>query len=333
MGWYNGGEWNGLRRDRVGHLLAEMCYAINEREALLGRTLTSWGSVGTYPEAADFDGLRADRVGLTVAEIRSAIPSLYDTSEAERFVQSDGSDWDEETLLTAAGYGDTWLPLVGARVDALSIYMQTRAVLEDLIYYLGASTQMLTVTLPVKKGRGSSISYATAQSAYDYCVANITNIPSEPIYMALFYDFSDNNWGFDLRSEVTWLIKFPAGVTPLGFTLPFYHTLSIPAAASAPASVDVAINGVNYPMDRTTNGQTNFDVVVGVDVPLGNTYESGGFWYSEVTAVIDLPATQPFFSNGAAFSDDELQKKEMRFVGTNPVPVTELKTATGLTYG
>ena len=114
MAWYNAGDWTAIRRDRQGHLLQQMMYAINEREALVSRTLTTWTGYATLPSGVEaWTGYAWTAAGVLLNQIRAAIPSLYNTAEAERFVQSDGTDWTSALLFTAAGYGAAWLPSGG----------------------------------------------------------------------------------------------------------------------------------------------------------------------------------------------------------------------------
>lgn len=57
MGWPFAGSWEGRSRNDLPTILAAICVAINEREALRGVSVTGWTVAGSYPVAADFDGM------------------------------------------------------------------------------------------------------------------------------------------------------------------------------------------------------------------------------------------------------------------------------------
>lgn len=60
MTWYNSGNWDGLRVDKLAEIMHNVCSAINERQTAVGVTLTTWykgnGTLGTNPSAADMAG-------------------------------------------------------------------------------------------------------------------------------------------------------------------------------------------------------------------------------------------------------------------------------------
>jgi hypothetical protein len=98
MSWYKDGVWNGLGVWEIKYILAELCYAVNEREKLLGcgiasDTWTPWyeagggynylsgwdGPDGTiyFPSASDFNHmLITDALSQNVPLLRAAILKL-----------------------------------------------------------------------------------------------------------------------------------------------------------------------------------------------------------------------------------------------------------------
>lgn len=136
MAWYNDGNWGGLPISYGGRLLAELCTAINERETYVGLTQTTWPIIAGAPvEPAQFTGLRiaALATASTLTRMRTAIEALVAPSipAAIRYVkESDGSDWTAAELITAAGFGDSWVAF--SRISDIVPWLQIKACLDLL---------------------------------------------------------------------------------------------------------------------------------------------------------------------------------------------------------
>jgi len=149
MSWFNGGSYEGLLVDRLGEVLSEFCFAMNEREQLFGLELTEWSAVGkAFPSAGDFDGVTQD-VGVrdTVSEIQTSIFSMFPTfgfnGRLVFWTQSSGALLRSERwtgisqLLEAIGSETSGIiQPTGEPTTNTHIYTQLREIIETLVYYL-----------------------------------------------------------------------------------------------------------------------------------------------------------------------------------------------------
>lgn len=336
MAWYNGGDWSAVRVDRRGLILQQMCFAINERETTVGRTLTTWpNGVAANPSSWVFDGYRADRAGVVLTAIRDAIPSLYDTGEAERFVQSDGSNWTAALLFTAAGYGASWLAVDGEITNDVRPFLQTKAVIDALIYYLDEQSVTITVANVSNLygyGRGP---YGDIQAVYDEAVADLSNDIGSVATGTLAWSRYGNlihmggaayDAQINLVTEATVSLKFPAGIKPVECPVRIIEYAAIVGGFPLPMTLDV--NGVEIILDETgTDDFYNIDYILGDTMPFVNTYYSGGYWYTDLVCAWDYPSSHPF---GADYTSDSSQRYLQ--VGNQTQTATVVATITP-TYG
>lgn len=304
MAWYNDGIWNDLRIDRTGHLLHQMCYAVNEREAFLGRTLSTWGGRGSYPAAYQFDGIRMDRRGDVLATIRAALPSLYDVGESERFVQSDGSNWTEAALLTAAGYGASWIEVDGATNDDMTAYLQTRGVIEELIYYLAEQVTTITVDSNISNMSGvGRYWYGDEQEIYDRAIANLADSTIGLGELAKCERSDSISMGggsyeaeIGLITQSIVRLRFPSGVKPVRCPIELVEYCSLINSKPDPMTLD--INGTEVILDLTGADNTEYlAYTLGDTMAFVNTHYSGGYWYTDLDCKWDYPLSDPFLGD------------------------------------
>jgi len=142
MAWFNNGNYDGVRIDNLTTILAEFCWAINEREDLFGDLFpTTWPIAGKrFPVASDFSGMRRDTdLRLLIATIRQNMKSRHTSIDA---IHTKGATDETEfsgialgstRVLSEGSYGDTWLPLT-YQTD-YRIYDQIKEALDIIVYY------------------------------------------------------------------------------------------------------------------------------------------------------------------------------------------------------
>jgi len=183
MAWYNGGTWDGVPVEKLGHILSDLCIAVNERENLIFGAKTSWTLPGTAdPAPADFEDIPIWTIENTfpngiVTELHTAINALvsattyrYDgadkiwqihwaTSDTVRTVRTIAQ------ILAAGSYGGTWLP--AARAQSAPLFLQILEVLDALKWPRIA----FTISSPTGDYHGShstrSDTAATWEGAWD----------------------------------------------------------------------------------------------------------------------------------------------------------------------
>lgn len=147
MAWYNGGDWEGVSVQALSEILAELCWAINERQAMLPYTETAWtvnSGTTTYPIASDFNGLalvgNPSWLSTNWTAMKNAVITLsgyggvfftwrkVDAMTAH--VVPDG--WNDiADMLTDAGLPTT-LPTTLTRVTNLTPFLQIKACLDRM---------------------------------------------------------------------------------------------------------------------------------------------------------------------------------------------------------
>lgn len=333
MAWYNAGDWSAVRVDRRGLILQQMCYAINERETAVGRTLTAWpNGVAASPSSSAFDGYRVDRAGLVLTAIRDAIPSLYDTAQAERFVQSDGSNWTSALLFTAAGYGASWLAIDGEITNDVRPFLQTKAVIDELIYYTEASSDYIGTHTFDNLFKASTTAYASAQAAYDYTIANLAvdTFISRQISYVPGYNTGTTLYRYQVASKITSFVTF-GGNQPASFVLKIADLVNNASVAGSPDSVPMSINGVaGFDLTRSTDGIGFMSVHIGVDVPLNPYYNMPGYGVgTDVVLETTPPATHP---GKIDIATGTASLRSSYIDGTDPINTYYIQTLTP-TYG
>lgn len=140
MGWYNSGNWAGLTVEALSHIVAELCYAVNEREAIAGITLTQWAKAsgtGTYPVASDFAGLTIEALYSRYAAIKTAVASLLTAGfYGPSFIKTT-TPKEVATLAFVLGqgnYGSSWLFSASPIARTGSIWIQIKEALEHIIH-------------------------------------------------------------------------------------------------------------------------------------------------------------------------------------------------------
>jgi len=88
MGWFNDGDWAGLRIDQWNIPLFQMCWAVNEREDQIGLTLTDWRTYNGLKNKDSSSFTSDDFIGMRIAgsdvlwdvqKLRERIEDLIDT--------------------------------------------------------------------------------------------------------------------------------------------------------------------------------------------------------------------------------------------------------------
>jgi len=146
MAWYNGGTWDGVPVEKLGHILSELCIAVNERQGLLGMDAeTSWTLVSTTrPVPADFDGIETNDVPSVVVQLRAAIEAMIECYSSaigasyKHMISWAKSDVNRTEYATIAGllgdgsYGAAWI--ASTRVQQATIYLQIMECLDIMKY-------------------------------------------------------------------------------------------------------------------------------------------------------------------------------------------------------
>lgn len=210
MAWFQSGDWSLWDIDKVGHLLAELCYAINEREAFTGLGASSWnipspaGSM-TYPVASDFNDMALGDVVTSGgnAAIWSFIQGMQGWIEGlllnYPYVKWADSNSDETSRYTTIGqllnrgsYGNTWLS-VWLLTD-VRIYLQMREALESMLYpIVGIILKQAMHYHDVKEGEDESFP-SSYEVAWDNAKA------AGKVYKATLDGFPE----YSLDSETGW---------------------------------------------------------------------------------------------------------------------------------
>ena len=329
MPWYNDGDWSQLRVDRMGHLLTQMMCSIAERQAKLGLSVPAWGPLGVYgtnPNASVLDGRPLDSAGEWLDEIRARIPGLYNVLNPKRCVKSDGTDWTEADLFTAAGYGAAWLEL--DRIDDVEPFMQTRAVIEQLIYAMTSAASSTYVATASQFGQ-YGYSPGSRQISYDNALTNIFGtLPAAPLAVA----YQDSYLSGPTRYYLTqlWMsntIYWKFLEKPK--KIPFVAKEITTVLNSPMDTLNVTFNGVTFPLSNASTGTVSTTYVLGDDFPfLEAPYLDGGYWNVKLETSMAYPASHPF--KGASVSGSEQRRWEAVRPGGTEYYVTEL---TGFTYG
>lgn len=176
MPWYNDGDWAALWIRQTKHPMAEMCYAMNEREEFCysGSAHTTWTSPAKqYPVADDFQGHRAPAEWVTIEEIRASIENIIapDGGTAVFVNPETGQLWDSlEELLTAAGFGASWI--AKGRVPHTDVLLQLKAVIELLKYVLDEVSPTIISSTQYSGSNSSGGPFLTQQAAYENALAN-----------------------------------------------------------------------------------------------------------------------------------------------------------------
>jgi len=158
MAWHNGGNWEGLSLVHLPTIIAELCYAINEREQIIGRgtyldawspwkeyydltgnastseALTVWPVANkTYPVAADFDGT-------TNAQLISILQSVIGSFSSLSHVIGAGFNVDILTKFSSHFQGDgamaaynTLLAIPLDRKTNTNIYLAMKEFLDNSV--------------------------------------------------------------------------------------------------------------------------------------------------------------------------------------------------------
>lgn len=153
-GWFEGGAWEGLFMDAGDDIQFNLCNAVNERETVIGKALsTFWPGTGAKkaePTLADFadmpmyDLSGASRISLNVGLLQTAIADLIELSflsepggsgntlatyvSADRNKLSTLSD-----LLNLGSYGSSWIE-VDSNVLNTNIWLQIQETLNNLTH-------------------------------------------------------------------------------------------------------------------------------------------------------------------------------------------------------
>ena len=140
MTWWNSGNWNsggdGLPLDpNLKNIVAQVCFAINQREAAQGRAETAWtylGGTKTRPVAADFVGMSTEAMTVNLEPIRNAINTLtgaYENEETRtRWVNSSNTEF----LYSYSG--NTILSVPALRMGDYVFWNAVKSTLEDMRY-------------------------------------------------------------------------------------------------------------------------------------------------------------------------------------------------------
>jgi len=150
MAWYNNGNWDGVPVEKLGHILSDLCIAVNERENVTGIPETSWALVSkTRPVPADFDGIAIysiDGTPTIIGQLHTAIEHILHSygiaiivgasykqmiswakSDVDRTEYTDIAD-----LLGDGSYGTSWV--TATRAQDPSICLQIKECLDILKY-------------------------------------------------------------------------------------------------------------------------------------------------------------------------------------------------------
>lgn len=237
MSWFNGGDYQGIPVYELRHVLAEFCTAVNERQFALNRTLTQWGTyegvtIPTYPDYTDFNGVPVGSIGWIIGLIQYSLvgrskyygfggdinppfvgqayiplintydyPAYFTATSMNRFVADEiGTPLDPLAIVTAAGYGDDWLPVstaIGYGSQDLSsatsssvatadpsvydnirhtnyrIYDQIRQVIDQLFFIQG-KVWLSPVAYSIR-GQEVNNSTDTQEAVWDLAVADMGN--------------------------------------------------------------------------------------------------------------------------------------------------------------
>jgi hypothetical protein len=146
MSWYNGGNWHGFPRDDFSEVLAELMYAVNEREVSSNGAATTWKMtangpfIDPFPSRSALSGYVMSSLYIKnlLTQLQQAVFLLaYNGSSFHyHFVKSvDGEDYTPAQLLQDAGFGNAWIaPAVFTDSACIN---QLKACLELLVYYKG----------------------------------------------------------------------------------------------------------------------------------------------------------------------------------------------------
>ncbi len=94
MAWHNGGSWDGLPVNDIPIILAELCTAINEKQAVVGVTETEWDYADTTrPSAEDFAGAPMAAVGVIWSRMYQAIYGMSYSYSGSGPLNPDAPQW------------------------------------------------------------------------------------------------------------------------------------------------------------------------------------------------------------------------------------------------
>lgn len=346
MAWYNGGLYEGLGVDRVATILAELCYAVNERQAAVACPLTSWinngGPVGAYPTAADFDGMRVHRLYEVFDQLHLTLEDLAtNTSYLDGFFVNpyDGEPWVLSDFITAMGYGTDWIPVdPSGQVPHTNtaIYNQFRLGIELLKYFSHDIVTDLTQQLGKYQDwtEGNASSRPTQEDSWDTAVAALApNTPFlglSPVFNCLNRrqgKISSYNTSLRTRRTLRYTYAAPAGVVVKGFL--YFKVDTLGSNTDAQGDMDVS--------DGTTT-QTLTGLLPSA-LPRTIKFEQPASLFTGSTfdftlSMVNLPASHPFPSVETYSSeiDVNIPRSGSSWERIGNV-LTELQVGTDLTYG
>lgn len=306
MAWYadetcTGDTWEGCRVDRWVHILAQMMFAVNEREDFVGRTLSVWGDLGAYPLAWQLDGITREQYDDYLELLQGSIAGLYDTGQTWRFVQEDGTDWTEAALFTAAGTVNHWLSL--GRPSGLAPYLQLKAVIEKLLY-----VRLVASIRAAIKSRTEGYGYLkltppeshTVEETYQQAVSLLGNYSNDRYILRAWQGQGGVVWQVWVRAQhVFKLGPFEQNLLPERIDLSV-NERHLVYDQTPVAEITYTINGTEFVMDTPQDTTYPFDAfvvrdfVLGGDVPFSAMYEEGGFYYTDITFQMQVPESSPF---------------------------------------
>lgn len=139
MGWFNGGTWTGLTVNDVADLLFECARALNEREAAMDMTLTSFKTFGadhTNPTRVQLVGIEMNgsKMLTNLTALQDGVTSLCIGTSTRKFMVSGTSttEMSISVLLNLGGISASWKTL--DRVQTADIWNQFREAFDDLIF-------------------------------------------------------------------------------------------------------------------------------------------------------------------------------------------------------
>lgn len=195
--WYNNGEWEGLRVDRVGHVLTQMWCALNEREAFVGKEETQLpvGNFVTRPEPWRLDNYRRSSIIPQIVEaLRVHVGNLAQYVGTDyRFVNPVTCEpWVGMEYIAFGGQGDEWVDLYSGAHAEVKAYLQLRGVLEAMkLYKVSAYDVLSTAEWPYYKQSWGL--YDTSQEAWDATTED-GGAPYYSIYRAIQFRGDTNKY-------------------------------------------------------------------------------------------------------------------------------------------
>jgi len=167
MGWYQDGDYDGIRIDKIGIVLDEMGVALSERFAMW-----PWHESLPMRDYSTADGTNINAALLGMSRLRDAVEELINSHV---FVQSDlVTPMTLVTLLGLGSFGTTWLEQdLRPNPDPLT---QLREAIENLIYRRWLLfSQKAYLELPFGKWRRDSITWERLISGESYFQYPVTD--------------------------------------------------------------------------------------------------------------------------------------------------------------